>query len=279
MKNNTWAIGPARNLLKPRFNNIYTYKYLLKKFIQKEIKTQYQQTWLGPIWLLLQPLMNTCIFVFSFAKLAGLSTNGTPATLFYLSGIICWNFFFDCAMKTANTFKDNQQIFSKIYFPRILIPFATICALFLRFSIQFSLLLICVIFYKLSGSNVLFFSKVIMLPLILAIIVALGLGTGLIVSSITVKNRDFSFLFAFSMQLLMYASPVIFSTSAIPSNLKIFVSINPMAAILEGFRFACLGQGQFISSSLCYPAGCSLIVLTVGFLVFQYTEQNFIDTI
>ncbi len=276
---NYWIIGPAVSLLKTKLTNIYPYRFLLRKLVQREISLYYKQTLLGPIWFVLQPLLSTFIFVFCFGKLAGLSTDSIPKPLFYLSGIIIWNFFAECINKTANVFKDNLQLFSKIYFPRILVPLATIIAIMVRMAIQLCLFAFLIFFYELFGYTINLSAALLLIPVLLLQIAALGLGIGLIVSSVTTRYRDFSFLVAFAIQLLMYASSVIFPLSMAPAELIGLIQINPMSSIVEGFRSACFGKGVYSAGSFLYTTTCSLTVLNSGVIIFKKTQQNFVDII
>lgn len=272
-----WTISPAKSLFHTKLINLYPYRYLLCKLIQREIRSQYRQTILGPIWFLLQPILSTAVFVFSFGKVAGLSTDGIPQPLFYFSGLILWSHFTECLSKTANIFKDNIPLFSKIFFPRVLIPMATIAMLLLRFLIQLCLLTIFMFIYHYGGHPIQPRIALLLVPLLLTMATSLGLGLGLVISAVTVKFRDFSFLMAFAIQLLLYTSAVICPLSAVPGKWIVLLRLNPMANVIEAFRYACLGSGGCPVASLFYSGVFSITLLLSGLILFKKAQQNFVE--
>ncbi|MEJ2881699.1 ABC transporter permease [Pedobacter sp. GR22-6] len=276
-KRQYWTIKPLKSPVNLDMGAIFSHRYLLLKLVQREIRAQYHQTLLGPIWFILQPILSTLIFTFSFGKLAGIPTNNIPPFLFYLSGIVMWTFFAESINKTANIFKDNAKVFSKFYFPRVLVPLATIGSLLLRFAIQLSVLCLLSFLYHLKGYPIQLRMHLLVLPILLTNAAALGLGIGLIVSSITIRYRDFSFLVAFGIQLMMYVSPVIFPQSATPKKLLIFIKLNPISTLLEHFRYAWFGKGNHDMNSLLYTTTFAVIILLSGLVVFKKAQQNFID--
>ena len=221
------------------------------------------------------------MFTIVFGKIAGISTDGTPKILFYLAGITCWNYFSDCLTKTSNTFIENQNIFGKVYFPRLIIPLSIVLSSLIKFGIQFILFILVFSYYLFDeSSNIAPKSEIIfLLPLLILLMGFLSLGIGIIISSFTTKYRDFKFLLQFGVQLWMYATPVIYPLSTLEGNLKILALLNPMTSIIETFKFGFLGTGTFNWYYLGYTTIITLIILFVGVLKFNKTEQNFMDTV
>lgn len=284
MKNENWdtIIESSNSVFKIDLKEIWKYRDLLYMFIKRDFVTFYKQTILGPIWFFAQPLITTLTYVFIFGKLAGLSTEGKPQILFYIIGVISWNYFAESLVKTSTVFKDNQHIFGKVYFPRIVKPLSLIISSLLKFIIQFLLFLIFLIFYVLFKDFNFDFSWYLFLAPILVLTLALnGLALGLIITSLTTKYRDLVFLVQFGVQLFMYASPVIYPISSLPINLQNIMELNPLSGILESFRFVFLntGNGIFNWNLLMYSIITTLILLFMGIIIFNKTEKNFIDTI
>lgn len=274
-------IQPKRHAFDINFKEIWHYRDLLRMFVKRDIVTVYKQTILGPIWFIIQPIMTTIIFMFVFGSIAKISTDGAPQILFYLAGITIWSYFAECFNSTANTFTSNEHIFGKVYFPRLITPLSKVITALIKFFIQFSLFLIiyfCYIFLGDSSVNPNW--TVFLLPLYILLMAIFGLGMGVIFTSLTTKYRDLVFLLGFFVQLLMYASPVIYPTSSVPEGiLKQIVMLNPFTPILEGFKYGLLGVGYFSIINLIYSIVVALILLVIGILIFYKTERNFIDTI
>lgn len=271
-------IQPKRNVLDINLKQLYKYKDLLFLFVKRDVITIYKQTILGPIWFFVQPILTMVIYVFVFGKIANISTDGIPQPLFYLSGIIIWNYFSSCFSLTANTFTGNAGIFGKVFFPRLIVPLSQIISNLIKFFIQF-LLFLTVFFYYLSNNTVNPSYLIILLPLLLLIIAGLGLGFGLIFSSLTTKYKDLKFLMQFGVQLLMYATPIIYPLSTIPEKYQFWIKLNPITHIIETFKTAFLGSGQLSTNGLLYACVFTLITLTLGVLIFNKTEQKFMDTV
>jgi lipopolysaccharide transport system permease protein len=266
-----------------KFRDLWNYRDLLVMFVKRDFVSFYKQTVLGPLWFFIQPIFTTIVFTFVFGNLAGISTDGLPQQLFYLAGITSWNYFSDCLTKTSTVFRDNANIFGKVYFPRLIMPLSIVTSNLVRFGVQL-LLMICTMvyfyFYPVSGASFQLTTGIFLFPLLVILMAFLGLGLGLIITAMTTKYRDLSFLVTFGVQLLMYATTVIYPLSyAKEKGYGTLVELNPMTGIIEAFRFAFLGKGEFTVWSIGYSILVTLIVLFAGILIFNKTEKNFVDTI
>lgn len=284
MTNNTsesWdeIIVPNDKILKLNLKQVWRYKDLLKLFVRRDIVAQYKQTILGPLWYFIQPLLTTFIFTVVFGNIAKLSTDGIPPMLFYLAGVTNWNYFADCLNKTATTFKDNQQIFGKVYFPRLIVPLSVISSNLLKYAIQMIMFFGFYVYFIAVGENVEPNVYAFTFPLLVVLLAGLGLGFGLIITSYTTKYRDLVFLLTFGVQLAMYATPVIYPLSSIDAKYRFWMNLNPMTSIIETFKYGFLGQGTFSWISLGYSSVFMLVVLFVGIAIFNKTEKNFMDTV
>jgi lipopolysaccharide transport system permease protein len=280
-KNSTWdlIITPHRGLFEFRFQEIWNYRDLLSIYIHRDIVTQYKQTILGPIWIIIPPLLTTFVFTVIFGQIAQISTDGIPSVLFYMAGIINWNYFSNALISTSNSLAGNAGIFGKVYFPRVLVPLSTLISSLLRYAIQFILFLGIAVYFYLNG--IAQFSLKIdllwMLPFLILIMAILGLGFGLIFSALTAKYRDIRFLISFGVRLAMYTSTVIFPLSAVPEAYKHFILFNPMSPIIETFRSIFFNSGAISYSSLGFSVAVALLVLFSGMIIFNKVEQNFVD--
>lgn len=273
-------IKPQRSLLDINFKELWQYRDLLGMFVRRDIVTVYKQTVLGPIWYFLQPLMTMFVYVVVFGNIAGISTDGIPKALFYLSGIIIWNYFSECFMQTSDTFSQNQDMFGKVYFPRLILPMSKVVSGLIKFFIQFLLFAGLYGYFLISGLDLQVNIWALMaVPLLLLQMAALGLGFGLIFTSLTTKYRDLKFLVQFGVQLLMYATPIIYPISAIPEQYKIYIQLNPLSQVVETFKLAFLGQGQYSNMSMLYSVGITFFILIFGILIFNKTERSFMDTV
>lgn len=268
------------SLLDLHFQDVWRYRDLLLMFVKRDFISFYKQTILGPLWFFIQPIFTTIVFAFVFGNLAGISTDGLPHYLFYLSGITAWNYFADCITKTSTVFKDNANIFGKVYFPRLIMPLSIVVSNLVRFGVQFVLFLIMMgYFYWVKGSDFAPTQAILLFPILLLLMALLGLGLGLIISALTTKYRDLSFLVTFGVQLLMYGTTVIYPLSAAPEGYKKIIELNPMTFIIEAFRYGFLGKGTFSMEGLFYSTGVTLVIFFLGILIFNKTERNFVDTI
>lgn len=273
-------ILPKRNLLSINFKDIWKYRDLLIMFVKRDFVTIYKQTILGPLWFFIQPIFTALIYTFIFGKMAGISTDGLPKILFYMSGTIFWNYFADCFNKTATVFRDNQNIFGKVYFPRLITPLSIIISSLLKLAIQLLLFIAILTYYfSFTDLHLTLQLEILLFPLLIILMGALALGFGLIITSLTTKYRDLVFLLQFGVQLLMYATPVIYPLSSIPENYKWLIVLNPMTSIIETFRYGILGVGSFSWIYLGYTLAFSIVILMIGIIIYNKTEKDFMDTI
>jgi lipopolysaccharide transport system permease protein len=265
------------------FSDLWRYRDLLVMFVKRDFVSFYKQTILGPLWFFIQPIFTTIVFSFIFGNLAGISTDGLPSYLFYLSGITSWAYFSDCLTKTSTVFRDNASIFGKVYFPRLIMPLSIVVSNLVRFGVQL-LLMVCMMiyfyFFPLEGTSFKVTNGLFLFPILVLLMALLGLGMGLIITAMTTKYRDLTFLVTFGVQLLMYATTVIYPLSyAKEKGYAHIVELNPMTGIIEAFRYAFLGKGEFTTYSLGYSIIVTLIILFLGIVIFNKTEKNFVDTI
>jgi lipopolysaccharide transport system permease protein len=273
-------IRPKSKLLDVNLKEVWQYRDLMWMFIKRDFAAQYKQTILGPLWHFIQPLFTTLIFVVVFSQIAAISTDGLPPLLFYLSGITIWNYFSSCLIATSGTFVSNAYIFGKVYFPRLVMPISVVLSNMVKFGIQLLLLLGVMVWYAIDGVSFQLSTNLLYIPLLLLMMAGMGLGLGIIISSLTTKYRDFTVLVTFGIQLLMYATPVVYPMSVVENmQLKFWLSLNPLVPIVEAFRYALLGVGSFESLQLLYSAVFICIVLVVGLLMFGKVEKTFMDTV
>ena len=277
-----WTIESKSSLLSLKLNELWDYRDLLWLLVRRDFVSFYKQTILGPIWFFLQPLFTTIIFTFVFGNLAGIATDGLPKPLFYMAGITAWNYFADCLTKTSTVFKDNANIFGKVYFPRLIMPLSIVMSNLVRFGVQMILFLLFLFYFSLSGARFNITWGIFLFPIIVSLMALLGLGLGMTISAMTTKYRDLAFLITFGVQLLMYTTTVIYPLSVAMEKYPAYawiIKFNPMTAIIETFRFGFLGEGSFSWGSLTYATGITVLLLTLGILIFNKVEQNFVDTV
>lgn len=273
------VIERRSSLFDLKLSEVWLYRDLLLMFVKRDFVSFYKQTILGPLWFFIQPLFTTIIFTFVFGNLAGLSTDGLPQPLFYLAGITAWNYFADCITKTSTVFKDNANIFGKVYFPRLIMPLSIVTSNLVRFGVQMLLFLAVMAYFAAVGAEFRITSAILLFPVLILMMAFLGLGLGLIITAMTTKYRDLSFLVTFGVQLLMYMTTVIYPLSAAPDKYRQLIGLNPMTGIIEAFRYAFLGKGEFSAWSLGYSAAVTLTILILGLALFNKTERNFVDTV
>jgi len=276
----TLILDPETRWWDLQLRDVWHYRDLLWMFVRRDFVSVYKQTILGPIWFFIQPLLTTGMFTIIFSGLAKLPTNGLPPMLFYLAGITPWNYFSTCLTKTSNTFIQNAVIFGKVYFPRLVVPLSVVISNLIQFAIQFVLFFAFLAWYGFRGADIHPNLPDILLltPVLLALMALLGLGTGIIISSLTTKYRDFTFLVGFGVQLAMYATPVIYPASMVPERYRPLIHLNPMSAIIESFRSIYLG-GTVPWSGLAVAATVTLAFLLIGILLFKRVERGFMDTV
>jgi lipopolysaccharide transport system permease protein len=274
------VIQPHTSIFHFSFRDLWRYRDLLILLVKRDFVSFYKQTILGPIWFFLQPLFTTLIYVIVFSRLAGISTEGLPAPLFYVTGIIAWNYFAECLTKTSTVFRDNANMFGKVYFPRLIMPLSIVLSNLVKFGVQLLLFVVVLSYYIVfldfdPATNV----YILFLPVAILMMAMLGLAAGLIISALTTKYRDLSFLVSFGVQLLMYATPVIYPLSVVSEEYQWILQLNPMTGIFEAIRYGLLGRGTFDWSAIAYSAIFSVTLLIAGTLVFNKVEKNFVDTV
>jgi lipopolysaccharide transport system permease protein len=275
----TEIIEPRTRLMDLRLGELWRYRDLVMMFVRRDFVATYKQTILGPIWFFLQPLLTTLTYILIFGRVARLSTDGLPMLVFYLAGVTVWNYFSESLNKTASVFKDNTAIFGKVYFPRLAMPLSIIISNLVRFLIQFALFLGVWVYYFSIGDSIHPNWLVLLTPLLVVMMGLLALGLGMIISALTTKYKDLIFLLTFGIQLLMFATPVIYPLSSIPEKYKGIILANPMTSIIETFRYAFLGSGSFSWMHLLYSLVNTIIILVLGTIVFNKVEKSFMDTV
>jgi len=275
-------ISANQQLIQFNFKEIWKYKDLLFLFVKRDVITVYKQTVLGPLWYLIQPLFTSVIFTLIFNDIAGIDTGSIPPFLFNLAGITTWNYFKECLTATSDTFKKNENIFGKVYFPRIIMPLSVIVSNLLKFGIQLLVFLVFYVYYVFAGYDIQPNMTLALFPLLVLCMGMLGLGMGMIISSMVTKYRDLTFLVSFGVQLLMYMSAVMYPLSLIKEKLAEYawiVEYNPMAHVIEMARHMLLNQGTIVFSQVLFVFTFAVLVLLFGMVIFNKTEKTFIDTI
>ena len=277
-----FEITPKNNFFSLNLNEVWQYRDLLFLFVKRDVVTVYKQTILGPLWYLIQPLLTSVTFTVIFNNVAGISTGNVPPFLFNLAGITIWNYFTACLSGTSDTFRSNASIFGKVYFPRIIVPISIVVSNLLKFGIQFLIFIVVYIYYYLQGAAISLNSSVVFLPMLILLMGVLGLGLGMLISSLVTKYRDFTFLISFGVQLLMYLSAVMYPMALIKEKIPNYgwiVQYNPLAYIIEATRYMLLNIGQMSLSGLFYTFVVTIILFFIGLLIFNKTEKSFIDTV
>lgn len=280
--NRQWkeVITPDINVWTLNLKELAEYKDLLLIWMRRDILSIYTQTILGPIWFLLQPILTTATYVIVFSRIKMFSVSGVSPVIFYLSGIILWSYFSDCVMKTSTFFKDTSAIFSKVYFPKLIIPVSIVLTNLVKFGIQFLLFVIVFIYSAYYNPSLRPTIFLLLFPLLLILIAGLGLGAGLIVSSLTTRYKDIAHLLTFGVQLLMFVSPVFYPVASMAdSKYKSLILANPMSGIIEAFRYGFTGSGYFSWNLLAYDTMCVLVLVFFGIILFNLTEKKFVDVI
>lgn len=275
----TTRIVPHRGWLDWRLAQLWRYRDLIGMFVWRDFVSAYKQTILGPLWHIIQPLLTTLMFTLVFSRVARLPTDGAPPFLFYLIGTVAWSYFANNLTKTSGTFVNNAHLLGKVYFHRLVIPISVAISNLITFGIQLGIFLVGLLFYVLSGHGVHFTYWIVLTPLFLLILAGYGLGGGIIVSALTTRYRDLANLVSFGVQLFMYATPVIFPASAVPERYQWLVMLNPLTAVMEGFRLGFLGVGTLSLMQLAGSFGFMMIVLLIGMMLFTHVERTFMDTV
>ena len=281
ISNESWTtlIKPRNKLLQIDLHEIWHYRDLYSLFVKRDIITQYKQTVLGPLWFFIQPAFTTIMYMIVFGGIANISTDGLPQPMFYLAGIVCWQYFANCLTKTSSTFTSNAGLFGKVYFPRLVVPLATVSSNLVRMGIQFLLFIAVYIYYLLAGVQVAPNIYILLIPLLIFMLAGLALGFGIIISSMTTKYRDLTILFSFFVHLWMYATPVIYPLSTMTPRQQQIMAINPVTSIIETFKYGTMGTGTFSWAHLSYSFVFMVVLLALGIVVFNKVQRSFMDTV
>lgn len=273
-------IRPHERLWHIDLGEIWRYRDLIELFVRRNIVVQYKQTILGPLWYLIQPILTVIMNMVVFGGIAKMSTDGMPQAIFYMAGNICWFYFSDCLNQTSNTFTANQNMFGKVYFHRLVVPIAVVISNLLRFVIQVGLFVILYLYFFVGGAPIAPNWAILLIPLLVVMLAGLGLGFGILISSLTTKYRDFTILFTFIVQLWMYATPIVYPLSMVEEGpLRTLIMANPMTSIIEAFKYATLGQGYFSWFALGYSFLFMSVLLLFSVVIFNKVQRNFMDTV
>lgn len=284
-ENDSWLfeISSKRSLFDLNFKELWHYKDLILLFVKRDVVTFYKQTILGPIWFIIQPLITSFIQFIIFSKIAGIKSDGVPYFVFVLAGNVLWLYFSECFRATSEVFRANQNLFGKVYFPRLIMPLSIVFSNLIKFGIQFVFFLFVLTYYILKGYNIHPNIYVIFLPLLLLIMMLFSLGLGMIITSLTTKYRDLTFVISFGISLYMYITPIVYPTSLVleklPKSMHYLVYLNPLTSIFDFFKYAFLGSGHIDLFGILYSSLFSIIIFFAGIFVFNKTEKNFIDVI
>lgn len=282
--NEPWdlVLEPKRKWYSLRLGEILRFRDLLVLFVRRDFVSIYKQTILGPLWFFIQPIITALTFTIIFGKLADISTDGVPQLLFYMCGITLWGYFSETLIKTSETFTSNASIFGKVYFPRMIVPLSIVISNLVKFAIQFLLFIIVWCYYYFTGTELHPNLTLLLVPLLILLMGFIGLGFGVIISSLTTKYRDLKFLISFGVQLLMYGSPIVFPLSMVSEHYpqyKIYLLANPVTSIIETFKYAFLGVGEFNWMYLSYSLVFTIVLFFVGVIIFNRVEKSFMDTV
>ena len=273
------TISPTKSILSLNLSSLWKFRDLLMLFVRRDFVAVYKQTILGPTWFFIQPILTTITFTIVFGNIAQISTEGMPKALFYLSGITLWNYFSDCINKTSTTFVTNQNLFGKVYFPRLIVPLSIIMTSLLKFGVQLIMFLLLYIYYYATTDLLHPNASILLFPVLVLLMASMSLGLGMIITSLTTKYKDLTFLIGFGIQLLMYVSPIIYPMSSIPDKYRIFIQLNPMSGIINNFKYGTLGSGHFDWFGMIYGASFAFGILIIGVVIFNRVEKSFIDTV
>ncbi|MGN8071270.1 ABC transporter permease [Mucilaginibacter sp. SG564] len=284
LENEDWdiKITAQNSIFDLKLRDVWHYRDLLLLLVRRDFVSFYKQTILGPIWFFIQPAITIVLYTLVFGNLAGIPVDGLPKPLFYLAGIIIWNYFSECLTKTATVFRDNSALLGKVYFPRLIMPLSIVLSNLIRFGVQFLLFMILYVIYLFKGTTIVPNAFLLLLPLLLVMIAALGLGLGMIISAVTTKYRDLAFIVSFGVPLLMYTTTVIFPLSVAEAKYPAYswlVKFNPITAIIETFRYGFMGRGSFSWELMGYSLASTIVILLLGTIIFNRVEKTFVDTV
>lgn len=278
-KHHHWEISSRHKLFDLKLKDTWEYRDLIWLMVRRDFVSMYKQTILGPLWYIIQPVFTTIIYSVVFGGIAGISTEGLPKPVFYMAGITMWGFFADCLLKTSGVFRENAGVFGKVYFPRLVVPIGNLFGSIIRLGMQVLLFGVFLFYYASDGAAIHPNIYILLFPGLILLVALMALGVGMVISALTTKYRDLSFLVGFGMQLLMYATTVIYPLSAAPSKYKTLIELNPMTSVIEAFRYGALGTGSFQPALLLYAVIFTFVLLIIGLAVFTRVERNFIDTV
>lgn len=274
------VIEPRASLLDLKLKEVWHYRDLMWLFVRRDFVAQYKQTVLGPIWHFVQPILTTAMFLLIFSNIAKIPTDGIAPIAFYMSGITMWNYFSASLTNTSNTFVNNASIFGKVYFPRLVLPISVVISNLVKFVIQFLLLVLVLIYYNFHGFPITLHASLLLIPFLLLLMAGMGLGLGIIISSVTTKYRDFNVLLGFAVQLMMYATPVVYPLSYLQDkSYKWVININPLTPVMEAFRLALFGKGTVTAAGMIYTIVFTIAALLIGTMMFNRVEKSFMDTV
>lgn len=283
-KDDDWdiVIKPKEKGIHLHLKEVWRYKDLLYLYVKRDFISAYKQTILGPLWFFIQPIFSTLIFTLVFGGIAQISTDGLPPMLFYMGGVLCWNYFTDCLSRSSGTFMGNANVFSKVYFPRLVVPIAGLISALLKMFIQLLLFFSIYTYFLFTGFQIGVNSYVLLFPLLIIMMAGIGFGVGIIISSVTIKYRDLNILFSFAIGLMMYITPIIYPLSAIPAKYGAFkwiIQLNPLSSVVEAFRFGMLGTGELSWGGLLYSGIFTVVIVLIGIVIFNKVERRFIDIV
>ncbi len=272
-------IKPQKKFFDLRLKEVITYRDLIFLFIKRDFVTFYKQTILGPLWYIIQPLINTLVFTVIFGNIAKISTEGVPPFLFYFAGNVIWGYFAICITSTSGIFTKNADIFGKVYFPRITVPISNVIIGLMQFVIQFILFLSFLLYFYLKGLEINLNYTLLFIPLLLLQVGLLGLGFGMLISALTSKYRDLTFVMSFGVQLWMYATPIVYPLSIVPEKYQLIFALNPMTSVVESFRYIFYQESIIDFKIITLSLIITLLISFFGLLFFNKTEKNFLDTV
>lgn len=276
----TTEITSKDSLLAIDWREVWRYRDMFVLFVQRNFRTAYKQTILGPLWFIITPVLSVFVYVAVFGGIANIPTDGVPAVLFYLLGIAVWSYFASCLNATSNSFVTNADIFGKVYFPRIIMPLVAVTTNLLSFAIQLAIFAVFYVYYACTGANLQVHWQIVLFPLLVVLLALMAVGFGMIFSSMTTKYRDLQIMLAKIISLWVYVTPVIYPLSMVTnSKLHLAMSLNPVTPVMEAIKFSLLGQGQFSWAWLGYSALCTFILLLVGLALFNKVQKSFMDTV
>ena len=276
----TTIIKPKTSVFDLNLKEVWQYRDLIYMFLKRNFTSSYKQTILGPLWFLITPLLTSSMFTVVFGQIAKISTDGVPQFLFYLAGNTAWGYFSACLNATSHTFTANAHIFSRVYYPRLVAPITSVIYALLSFAIQLLLMLVLMAFFVFARGEMVYPNLwILSVPLLILQMALMGMGLGIIISSITTKYRDLSILVSFGVQLWMYATPIVYPLSQVPDFLQKVIRINPMTPIVNNFKYAFLGCGTLEFGSWIYSWIFTIVVLFLGVVLFSKVEKTFIDTV